>query len=102
MASGTGQILVDPQRVREAANRVGQIRESANGNISQLNLAMDSLRVEWAGAAQTRFFEQYQQVQLSMTRYIEWLDHMKQDLETTANRFEEVERELSARILGKT
>jgi WXG100 family type VII secretion target len=91
------QIQISPQRVREVAGKFVQSSQQSDQMVNTMQSAVNGLTGEWKGMANQSFFQEYQNWQKDMKKYVELLRGIGDQLTRIATEFENVDRQLSTR-----
>lgn len=81
------RIRITPEQVRGVASQFGQAANQSQEMVSRLTNAINSMQPEWEGMTSQRFYSDFQQWSAQMTRFVELLNGISQQLNQIADRF---------------
>ena len=94
------RITITPEELRTSSNnfatKAGEIREI----LSYLKTEVENLETTWTGAAQSQFFQEYEEMQTVLNQFPEVLDGISGQLTTVADTLESVDEELRTALAG--
>lgn len=81
------RIRITPEQVRGVASQFSQAANQSQEMVSRLTNAINSMQPEWEGMTSQRFYSDFQQWSAQMTRFVELLNGIGQQLNQIADRF---------------
>lgn len=86
------RIKITPEQVRQVSQEFRQSSEQSREMVNRLQSTVTAMQSEWEGLTRERFYSEYQQWQSTMSKFVELLSGIGQQLDTIAARFEEADR----------
>ena len=94
------RITITPEELRTSstnfATKAGEIREI----LEYLKQEVDNLETTWQGAAQSQFFQQYEEMQSTLNQFPDVLDGISSQLTTVATTLEDTDEQLRQALAG--
>ncbi len=81
------RIKISPDQVRQVAGQFNNASNDSSQIIQRLQAAVNQLQPDWEGITKQRFYNEYQQWQSSMTKFVDLLENISQQLNQIADRF---------------
>jgi WXG100 family type VII secretion target len=81
------RIRITPEQVRQVAGQFAQAASQSQDMVARLTNAVNSMQPEWEGMTSQRFYSDFQQWSQQMTRFVELLNSINQQLNQIADRF---------------
>ena len=89
---------VDTAKLRQTAQRIGNLAEDLSGNVAKINDAMNALKKGWQSEAATKFMESWQADQDALTEMVDQYREVQELMTELAQDFENSENEVSAMV----
>ena len=87
------RIKVTPEQVRNVATQFGQASQQTQQMISNLSKSVNGMQSEWEGMTSQKFYQEYQQWNQQMSKFIELLNGINKQLNDIATRFAQVDQQ---------
>ncbi|QLY81488.1 WXG100 family type VII secretion target [Clostridium intestinale] len=94
-----GNIKITPQELRASSNKFKSKASEIEGTIRQLDSEVKKLSSSWAGAAQSTFFQTFDQLAKGpMKQFVTVTQQISQQLADVAKTMEEVDKQIASKL----
>ena len=87
------ELMVDPEKMREAAHSFGQATDTLKTVLKDLNDAVEKLEKDWSGLSQQAFYKQYEDLQQYLDAFSSISSDIAKEMNAMADHFEKLDRE---------
>lgn len=94
------RITITPEELRSSSTNFATKSEEIREILVYLKSEVDNLESTWQGAAQSQFFQQYEEMQETLNQFPEVLDGISAQLTSVADTLESVDEELRSALAG--
>lgn len=94
------RITITPEELRTSSTNFGTKAEEIREILSYLKTEVSNLEATWSGAAQSQFFQQYDEMETMLNQFPEVLDGISAQLTTVADTIEETDEQLRQALAG--
>lgn len=94
------KIEIDISKIRDTVTLYKSCRTELEEMLKDLNTSIENLKANWEGEAQKSFFENhFPTFSDSVAKHIKMIAFLEGELQSTANDFQDLDRELRAKLL---
>lgn len=86
------RIKITPEEVEAVAKQVTQTRAQSEQLINTLKGKIESLKGQWEGVSQERFFNEFEAAKKNMTSYLDRLESISKELQQAATKFRQADQ----------
>lgn len=85
------RILVTPNELRNVSRQFQQGGDQTEQLTNRLTQALNGMQGQWDGMTKERFFQEFQSAQNNMKQFVQLLNSISQQLNSIADRFEQLD-----------
>ena len=94
------RITITPEELRSSSSTFASKAEQVTEILTTLKSEVDNLAESWAGAAQSQFFEAYEEMQETLNQFPVVLEGISNQLKVVADTLEETDASLRDALAG--
>lgn len=94
------RITITPEELRSSSSTFASKAEEVKTILDTLSTEVDNLSESWAGAAQSQFFEAYEEMKETLNQFPNVLEGISKQLKVVADTLEETDASLRDALAG--